>query len=164
MSNGSPHVVIAAQNVLGPTTETGQAQRMTTEMPSMKRVLIVDDQADLRRLVRWSLEMLDVPVELQECSDAAEALQIARSIKPDVVLLDVMMPGPLDGLAVCREIRADDALKGTRVVLVSARGQASDVRSGVDAGADAYIVKPFSPQRLLETVEKLLAAPPKPAH
>ena len=107
--------------------------------------------------MRWSLEMLDAPAELHESNDANLALQTARSLKPDVVLLDVMMPGAMDGLAVCRAIRADADLKGTRVVLVSARGQAADVRTGIDAGADAYIVKPFSPKRLLETVEALLA-------
>ncbi|MEK8032739.1 response regulator [Ideonella sp. DXS29W] len=123
----------------------------------MKRVLIVDDQADLRRLVRWSLEMLDVPAEAHEASDATVALQLVQTLKPDIVLLDVMMPGPIDGLEVCRQIRANSMLASTRVVLVSARGQATDVRTGIEAGAHAYIVKPFSPQRLLETVERLLS-------
>jgi len=125
----------------------------------MKRVLIVDDQADLRRLVRWSLEALEAPVELHESTGAAAALEAAATLKPELVLLDVMMPGPIDGLEACRRIRVMPALGACRVLLLSARGQAADVRAGMDAGAHAYIVKPFSPQRLLDTVEKLLAAP-----
>ncbi|WP_374564138.1 response regulator transcription factor [Ideonella sp.] len=125
----------------------------------MKRVLIIDDQADLRRLVRWSLELLEPAAELHEANGASAGLHMVQQVKPDLVLLDVMMPGPIDGLAVCRQIRADEQLASTKVILISARGQAADVRSGNQAGAHAYIVKPFSPQRLLETVERLLAAP-----
>ncbi|RQP21920.1 response regulator transcription factor [Piscinibacter terrae] len=121
----------------------------------MKRVLIVDDQADLRRLVRWSLEMLEDGVELHEANGSAAALRMAESIKPDLVLLDVMMPGPMNGLEVCRQLRAMPDLSHTKIVLVSARGQINDVREGVAAGANSYIVKPFSPQKLLDTVESM---------
>jgi two-component system phosphate regulon response regulator PhoB len=129
----------------------------------MKRVLIVDDQADLRRLVRWSLEGLDVPVDIHEATGAASGLQAAASLQPALVILDVMMPGPMDGLEACRRIRATPSLASARVILLSARGQEADVRAGTEAGAHAYIVKPFSPQRLLEAVEKQLADPPPPS-
>lgn len=125
----------------------------------MKKVLIVDDQADLRSLVRISLELLDPPVQTHEATEGESALRLAKELSVDLVLLDVMMPGTLSGLDVCRHMRAMPELAHTRVVLLSARGQATDVRAGIAAGAHAYIVKPFSPERLLETAEKLLATP-----
>lgn len=126
----------------------------------MKKVLIIDDHADLRRLVRWSLELLEHEVELHEAHQGTTGLQKARELRPDLVLMDVMMPGELNGLQACERIRQDPLLARTRVVLLSARGQATDVQAGLAAGADAYIVKPFSPQRLLETAEQLLAPSP----
>ncbi len=125
----------------------------------MKRVLVVDDQAELRTLVRWSLELLEGPVEFAEACDAEAGLQLARTLRPDLVLLDVMMPGDMNGLQACRVLRGEPSLAHTRVVLLSARGQLADVRQGLDAGASAYLVKPFSPQRLLETAEQLLRHP-----
>jgi two-component system phosphate regulon response regulator PhoB len=121
----------------------------------MTRVLITDDQADLRRLLRWSLDGGNM--DITEAVDGDQAIQLARSTRPDVMILDVMLPGSLDGLQVCRLIKADAGLAGTRILLLSARGQAADIRRGTDAGADAYVVKPFSPQQLRETVERLLA-------
>jgi two-component system phosphate regulon response regulator PhoB len=121
----------------------------------MTRVLITDDQADLRRLLRWSLDGGNM--DITEAVDGDQAIQLARSTRPDVMILDVMLPGSLDGLQVCRLVKADAGLAGTRILLLSARGQAADIRRGTDAGADAYVVKPFSPQQLRETVERLLA-------
>lgn len=122
----------------------------------MKQVLIVDDQADLRKLLRWSLDEFEDRLELHEASNGAAALEKAVSVKPDLVLLDVMMPGELNGLQVCRRLRDMPSLERTRVVLLSARAQATDIQEGMAAGADAYMVKPFSPQRLIETVQRLL--------
>jgi DNA-binding response OmpR family regulator len=123
----------------------------------VKTVLIIDDHADLRRLVSWSLEMLEDEITLLEAKDGTTGLALAHRVRPDLVLLDVMMPGELNGLEVCRRIRADTELSATRVVLLSARGQASDVKAGLEAGAHSYMVKPFSPQRLLDTATQLLA-------
>ncbi|MDZ5460637.1 response regulator transcription factor [Azohydromonas lata] len=122
----------------------------------MKQVLIVDDQADLRKLLRWSLDEFEDRLELHEASNGTAALEKAEEVKPDLVLLDVMMPGELNGLQVCRRLRDMPVLQGTRVVLLSARAQATDIQEGMAAGADAYMVKPFSPQRLIETVQRLL--------
>jgi DNA-binding response OmpR family regulator len=72
------------------------------------------------------------------------------------VLLDVMMPGTMDGLALCRALRADPALAKVPVVMLSARGTAADRQAGLDAGANAYLVKPFSPMQLLELSGSLL--------
>lgn len=120
----------------------------------MKRVLIVEDQADIRKLIRMTLEFEDY--EIQEAGDGASGLRLARDFKPDLMLLDVMMPGELDGLQVCQRIKADEATRHMRVVLLTARGQARDRETGRDAGADEYLVKPFSPLQLIETIERLL--------
>jgi DNA-binding response OmpR family regulator len=101
--------------------------------------------------------MLEDEVQLIEAKDGSAGLAMAKKLRPDLILLDVMMPGELNGLEVCRRIRADADLAATRVVLLSARGQAADVKAGLAAGAHSYMVKPFSPQRLLDTASQLLA-------
>ncbi|MCF8151679.1 MAG: response regulator [Burkholderiaceae bacterium] len=116
-----------------------------------EKLLIVDDQDDLRKMLRLALGY--GKYKLFEAADGETALAIARAEKPDVILLDVMMPGKLDGIAVCRAIKADPELAGCFVLMLTARGQASDYASGDAAGADAYMVKPFSPTKLVEVVE-----------
>jgi two-component system phosphate regulon response regulator PhoB len=120
----------------------------------MKRVLIVEDQADIRKLIRMTLEF--EPYEIFEAADGAEGLRQAADIAPDLMLLDVMMPGELDGLQVCAQVRANPRLQGTRVVLLTARGQVKDRDAGQQAGADDYLIKPFSPLQLIETIERLM--------
>lgn len=124
----------------------------------MLTILVVDDHADLRRLIRWALEVLETPCRLEEATNGSIALAKARELKPRIMLLDVMMPGAIDGLEVCRQVKADAELAGTKVIMLSARGQSQDVQAGLAAGADAYMVKPFSPTRLLEVVEEMLAS------
>ncbi len=116
-----------------------------------EKLLIVDDQEDLRKMLRLALGY--GKYNLYEAGDGETALAVARAEKPNVILLDVMMPGSLDGIAVCRAIKADPELAGCFVVLLTARGQTADYAAGDDAGADAYMVKPFSPSKLVEVVE-----------
>ena len=120
----------------------------------MQRILVVEDQDDIREVVRITLELGDF--ELQEAENADIALQIAGRWKPDLVLMDIMMPGSMDGLAACQRIKQDPALKKTKVILLSAKGQAADIQAGQRAGADAYMVKPYSPLQLLATIERVL--------
>ena len=122
----------------------------------MKRVLIVEDQADIRKLIRMTLEF--EPYEIHEAVNGAHGLQMAIQTTPDLMLLDVMMPGELDGLQVCAQVRAHPALHHTRVVLLTARGHTKDRDAGQRAGADEYLIKPFSPLQLIETIERLLLA------
>ena len=122
----------------------------------MKRVLIVEDQADIRKLIHMTLEFESY--EIHEASDGAFGLRMALAVLPDLVLLDVMMPGELDGLQVCQAIKSNPALAAVKVVLLTARGQSSDREAGKRAGADEYLVKPFSPLQLMDTVERLMAA------
>ncbi len=123
----------------------------------MHKILIVEDHADIRRLIRMTLEF--EAVEIHEAADADAGLAAAQALKPDLVLLDVMMPGSMDGLALCRALRADPALATVPVVVLSARGHACDRQAGLDAGATAYLVKPFSPMQLLELSGTLLGTP-----
>jgi DNA-binding response OmpR family regulator len=120
----------------------------------MKRVLIVEDQADIRELIRMTLELEDL--ELHEAANGQAGLDAALTLVPQLVLLDVMMPGQLDGFAVCKRIRAEARLKRTKVVLLTARAQAEDRQRGLEAGADEYLVKPFSPRELLALVGRLV--------
>lgn len=116
-----------------------------------EKLLIVDDQEDLRKMLRLALGY--GKYSMFEAADGETALAIVRAERPSVVLLDVMMPGRLDGIAVCRAIKSDPDLVHCFVILLTARGQAADYVAGDAAGADAYMVKPFSPSKLVEVVE-----------
>jgi DNA-binding response OmpR family regulator len=120
------------------------------------RILIVEDQPDICKLIRMTLEFGDF--EIHEANDGETGLNMARAIKPSIMLLDVMMPGLLDGYQVCTRIKQDPALQSIQVVMLTARGQASDMAAGEAAGADAYLVKPFSPLELIERVEAMVSA------
>ncbi|HEX5310896.1 response regulator [Aquabacterium sp.] len=122
----------------------------------MKRILITEDQPDIRKLIRMTLEFEDY--DIREAPDGAEGLRIVREFHPDLVLLDIMMPGELDGLQVCKRIKSDPQLSQIRVILLTARGQVADKQAGKDAGADGYLIKPFSPLELIETLENMLAS------
>lgn len=122
----------------------------------MKRVLIVEDQTDIRKLIRMTLEF--EAYDIHEASDGATGLSLARSERPDIMLLDVMMPGEMDGLQVCQALKKDPATRDIKVVLLTARGQARDREAGQLAGANEYLVKPFSPLQLIDTIESLLQA------
>jgi DNA-binding response OmpR family regulator len=120
------------------------------------RILIVEDQPDICKLIRMTLEFGDF--EIHEANDGETGLNMARAIKPSIMLLDVMMPGLLDGYQVCTRIKQDPTLQSIQVVMLTARGQASDLAAGEAAGADAYLVKPFSPLELIERVEAMVSA------
>lgn len=119
----------------------------------MKKILTIDDQADIRKLIRMTLEFENY--DIHEAADGETGLALAATLQPDVVLLDVMMPGAIDGLEACRRLRNDPALSGVHVILLSARGQARDREAGLQAGADAYLVKPFSPLQLIDSIAAL---------
>lgn len=121
----------------------------------MNTLLIIEDHAEIRSLIRATLEQDDL--EIVEAADASAGWELVQRLHPAIVLLDIMMPGEIDGLDLCRRIKADAATRATKVVMVSARGHRNDMTIGQEAGADDYLLKPFSPVRLMETVERLLA-------
>ncbi len=117
-------------------------------------LLIVDDDRMLRRLL--AVTFGSGKYRVYEADNGADALRMAFELSPDIVLLDVMLPGEFDGFEICRRIKAHAALARTRVVLLTALGQKKDRELGASAGADAYVVKPFSPRQLIELVGSLL--------
>ena len=117
------------------------------------RILIVEDHADIRKLIHMTLEFENY--EIHEASSAQEGLEATQRLRPQLLLLDVMMPGAMNGLDLCRRVKSDPALGAPQVVLLTARGQRQDIEAGMHAGADAYLLKPFSPLKLIETIERL---------
>ena len=125
---------------------------------NLPRILIVDDQADIRKLITLTLQHLE-NAELYEADNGGDGLRLALEIKPDLMLLDVMMPGSLDGYQVCDKVKKDPVLgQHTKVILLTARGQQADLARGREAGADHYLIKPFSPLELLDSVSAALTA------
>ncbi len=120
----------------------------------MKRILLADDEQTLRMLVRVTVE--GAGVEVLEASDGQEAVEIASREHLDLAVLDWMMPR-MTGPEAAMALRRDPRTRDLPIVMLSARSQARDLEEGASVGVDAYLVKPFSPLHLLETIEKLLA-------
>ena len=114
--------------------------------PSRPTILIADDEPAIRETAGYILESEGYAVLL--AANGEEAITMIRSHRPVAVLLDIEMPRK-DGLAVCREIKADPSLRGTYVILLTARGQKKDEVEGLAAGADAYLTKPFDDEEIL---------------
>lgn len=123
-------------------------------MTPKKKILIVEDRAEIRKLVLMALN--HSPYELHEATNGEAGLSLAQTLHPDLVLLDVMMPGNLDGFGVCQAIKNDPQLSDIRVVMVTALAQESDLAKGRAAGADDYLVKPFTIFGLQATIRKFL--------
>ncbi|HET7355422.1 MAG TPA: response regulator [Nocardioidaceae bacterium] len=119
----------------------------------MAKIVVADDDADIRDLVVFKLEQSGHDV--LAFSDGASAVEACQRDLPELALLDVMMPG-MSGLDACRAMRADPALAGVSVILLTARAQESDIEQGFRVGADDYVVKPFSPRELASRVTAVL--------
>ena len=122
----------------------------------MATVLICDDEEVLRALIRATLD--GAQHEIAEARDGDEALEQARRAAPDVILLDMMMPGRT-GLDVLRELRAERELAETPVIMLTARTQAADRAAAAEAGATRFLSKPFSPRELLSVLDEVLTQP-----
>ncbi len=122
----------------------------------MKKLLIADDEDGVRSLVRMTLSA--EPYEILEAIDGDQALDLARSERPDLMFLDVMMPG-LSGVDVCRALKADPRTASITIIMLTAKAQDGDRDQGLRAGADDYFTKPFSPVGLLHKVEETFARP-----
>lgn len=120
----------------------------------MQKILVVDDHADIRRLIRIALGS---GFEILEAEDGETALHLIQTQQPALVVLDIMMPGMLDGLAVLDAVKTDPLLAATQIIMVSARGQAQDYEDGMRRGALAYFIKPFSPNKLAVFIRECLA-------
>jgi DNA-binding response OmpR family regulator len=116
-------------------------------------ILVADDDDDVRELVVFRLERAGY--EVVTAADGEEALELARRRRPDLCVLDVMMPR-LDGFEVTRLLRETDGLSDVPILLLTASVQEAAVAEGMEAGADEYVNKPFSPQELVERVSAVL--------
>lgn len=124
---------------------------MADEVAHPLTVLIADDEPSLRLLVAATLG--SGAYRLVEAADGDEAWELLLRERPRVAILDVQMPGRT-GLELTRAIRASAALRDTRVILLTSKAQQADIQAGLEAGADLYLTKPFSPLELLEAVER----------
>ncbi len=116
-------------------------------------ILVVDDEEDLRELVELNLKREGYTV--LTCETGEQALHRASSKAPDVVVLDLMLPG-IDGLEVCRRLKADPKTQQIAVVMLTAKGEEADIVTGLELGADDYVTKPFSGKVLVARVRRLL--------
>ena len=120
----------------------------------MSKILIADDEPSLRLLVRATLNA-NKSFELIEASDGNEALNKAQSDLPDLILLDVMMPG-LSGFEVCERLKNNPKTKNIIIIMLTAKGQQSDRDWAISVGTDYFLTKPFSPIELFNLIEKIL--------
>lgn len=119
----------------------------------MKKLLIVDDNPLIRQMLRLALQR---SFELTEADSADRAWAQIHQSNPDAMVLDVMMPGQMNGFQLCERIKDDPALKDVHIVLVTACAQATDRELGLALGANAYYVKPFSPTQIVEHLNHAL--------
>lgn len=119
------------------------------------RVLVVDDEPSIVTALEFLLEQEGF--EVTSAADGETAIARAREAHPALILLDITMPGP-DGFEVCQTLRADPAMAGTRIIMLTARSRDADRAKGLALGADDYITKPFSTRALLARIRELLAA------
>jgi two-component system alkaline phosphatase synthesis response regulator PhoP len=118
-----------------------------------EKIMIVDDEEDIQELVRYNLERNGHEVSC--VSSGEEALDEIRVFRPDLVILDLMLPG-IDGFEVCKILKGDPKAEHVPIVMLTAKGEEADVVTGLELGAEDYIVKPFSPQVLLARVRAVL--------
>ena len=124
----------------------------------MPCILIVDDEAHIRLLIEQALEELeDEGVEILTAENGEEALQIIRGQKPNLVLLDVMLP-KMNGFDVCRRVKTELGMRDVYVIMLTAKGQEYDKHRGEEVGANLYMTKPFDPDELLARAREVLGA------
>jgi DNA-binding response OmpR family regulator len=129
----------------------------------IKKILIIEDQPDIRQLIKIALDFDHY--EIHEASDVQAGLKTIYAIKPDLVVLDIMLPSRLevtrpeirDGLDLCRSLKNDINFRNLPVILLTAKGQVSDRELGLAAGADEYLIKPFSIIQLIEVVRNFIS-------
>ncbi|MBK7452828.1 MAG: response regulator [Anaerolineales bacterium] len=120
----------------------------------MARILIAEDEPDIRELVAFTLRFAGH--EVTATANGEEAVQQAVQVIPDLILMDVRMP-KMTGYEACRLMKADPILRDIPVVFLSAKGQDSEIQTGMDVGAEDYMLKPFAPTQLTERVKAILA-------
>ena len=116
----------------------------------MKKILIVDDRQEMRDLVDVTLSVSDIQVI--QANNGLDACKMVQQEKPDMIIMDIMMPGEIDGIEATRRIRAMSEFSSIPIVMLTAKGQKWDIVKGKDAGANDYFIKPFSPLELIWSI------------
>ena len=120
----------------------------------MKKILIADDQKEIRELIEVSLRKKNF--QIFQAKNGKEAVDRTKKEKPDLVIMDIMMPGEIDGLDATRAIKSDPQTQDVKIIILTVKGQDEDKEKGLKAGADEYCTKPFNPQEILNLIEKIL--------
>jgi len=120
----------------------------------MKKILIVDDQPEVRELVEITLRAENF--QIIQAINGENAINIARKEKPDLIIMDIMMPGEIDGIEATRILKNDPETKEVTIIILTAKGQKYDIKKGYKAGADDYFIKPFSPLDLIKKINEVL--------
>lgn len=121
----------------------------------MAHILIAEDERDIRELIQFTL--MFAGHQITQAANGAEAVELAQKVKPDLIMMDVRMP-KMTGYEACREIKQIDDLKNIPVIFLSAKGQDEEKQTGIEAGAVAYILKPFAPDELTRQIGEILKA------
>ncbi len=117
-----------------------------------KKILVIEDSLTMQRILSFVLEKEGYEVEI--ANNGEEGLQKARVLRPDLIFTDLMMP-VMNGFEVCRKIRSDKKLKDSMIIILTGRGQDSDIEKGLQAGGDDYLMKPFDPPKVVQLVKKI---------
>lgn len=120
----------------------------------MAKIVIAEDERDIRDLIAFTLRFAGY--EIAAAANGEEAVELAEKENPDLILLDVRMPR-MTGYDACRAIKSNPALVDTPVVFLSAKGQESEIETGMEVGAEEYLLKPFAPDELTARVREILA-------
>jgi two-component system phosphate regulon response regulator PhoB len=126
-------------------------------MTKREKIVVIEDEADILEVIQYNLTREGY--RITGCRNGEEGLERVRRDAPDLVLLDLMLPG-LDGLEVCRRLQADSTTAAIPIVMVTAKGEESDIVLGLQMGADDYVTKPFSPKELLARIKAVLRRGP----
>ena len=129
---------------------------------SKTKIMIVDDDPLARRLMRDSLRRADADYDIVEADKGVLALELIGHERPDLVLLDITMPG-VGGIPVCNEMKRNPATRNVKIIIVSAHSDSDFIGAALEAGASAYVVKPFRPEELRHNVRRILGVRQEPA-
>jgi CheY-like chemotaxis protein len=121
---------------------------------SMAKILVAEDERDIRDLVAFTLRFAGY--EVFTAANGEEAVELAPNVNPDLILMDVRMPR-MTGYEACRLMKLNPDLKDIPIVFLSAKGQETEIQQGLDAGAEEYLLKPFAPDQLTSHVKTILA-------
>jgi len=119
----------------------------------MASILVAEDERDIRELINFTLMFAGHVVT--QAANGAEAVDLALKVKPHLIMMDVRMPR-MTGYEACRQLKLDETTKDIPVVFLSAKGQDEEIQTGIEAGAVAYILKPFAPDELTRRVNEIL--------